>query len=715
MNRTRAIVRVLWGLAAVAALLIPAVGGTLLDGMPLDSPVDAILIGMAVPVLFALDRSVFDKTVARILVSTLLVTKVAAAALLAPQGFCTTFRTDGPVRGPVEAIEFDEPAGLMRSWDVRAHWGAGTPACSAITRRDYATRLDFPAWFVNLVESANPPRHELNLDMRGIVTVSESGRLAFGTLPEMRPSLTADDALTMAGDGRVEASLTPGSHRVELRARVSGGEWRVVPSWNGQSLWSSALVTRVAPSSIDVALWRVLPMEGALLSLALIGYWFVVALRASPLDRASIGWLALASLAAVFFAWVPMLARFAPLAIGVVIVASVARRNNVTPPAATWLIAVPWLVFAGALAARHVGEFSLYTRGNDWLTYQISAYRIYLYGFWLEAGEKLFYYQPLYRWIAGALHLAFGDSSAGELFWDGACLTIGALLAFSISKSMVGAQAAVVISMTTLAVFTLTPIWYLIGRGLAEISAAGFAWAAALLLSRARTSGLAAVIGAGVFAVLAFYARLNQMLFAGALLVFLLPLETPSRALRHPAALLRSIRASHIAAYVAVLATGVALLALRAWFYTGQPSVFAGTSFGLNHTGLAPSTLLSLPVWRSVSHSLFAEMIVNEVFDPRGLLVYAGCVTAALALLQVPVFSRIPLVASVSVIGALAGALVAHAHGYPGRFSVHLVPLATTSAMLAALTALSRWHARARRHAPSAVAATGAPQATSAR
>jgi hypothetical protein len=54
-----------------------------------------------------------------------------------------------------------------------------------------------------------------------------------------------------------------------------------------------------------------------------------------------------------------------------------------------------------------------------------------------------------------------------------------------------------------------------------------------------------------------------------------------------------------------------------------------------------------------------------------------------LALAQLLPFSRVPLAAAVATVGAVAGAFAAHAHGYPGRFSVHLVPLATAVGVLA--------------------------------
>ena len=49
---------------------------------------------------------------------------------------------------------------------------------------------------------------------------------------------------------------------------------------------------------------------------------------------------------------------------------------------------------------------------------------------WLEGGSKMFDYQALYRWISGALHLVFGDSSVGETYVDASCLLAGSLLAF---------------------------------------------------------------------------------------------------------------------------------------------------------------------------------------------------------------------------------------------------------------------------------------------
>jgi hypothetical protein len=295
----------------------------------------------------------------------------------------------------------------------------------------------------------------------------------------------------------------------------------------------------------------------------------VTTTRPTAIDRVLRPALLAATIAACAAVWTVTLARVAPLALAIVLLAPAGRRD---PGARTalWLLGVPWMVVAAVFAFPRIGEITLYSAGDDWLSYQVSAYRIYLQGYWLEAGEKLFYYQPLYRWIAGALHIVFGDSSAGEMFWDGGCLLIGAMLSFVICRPWLGGLAALIAAVLTLTLFTITPIWYFIGRGLAEISAGAFAWLAILLLLRSHHAGVPAVLAAGALAVLAFYTRLNHMLFAGSLVAFLLPLNTTSDALRRPVQLWRSIRVSYLAAYVSVLALGLLLLALRAWSYTGR-------------------------------------------------------------------------------------------------------------------------------------------------
>jgi hypothetical protein len=67
--------------------------------------------------------------------------------------------------------------------------------------------------------------------------------------------------------------------------------------------------------------------------------------------------------------------------------------------------------------------------------------------------------------------------------------------------------------------------------------------------------------------------------------------------------------------------------------------------------------------------------------DVRSLLVLAGFAGALLALVGVPVARRLPLGVAVMAVASVAGGLVARGVAYPGRFSVHVIPVAVAIAV----------------------------------
>jgi hypothetical protein len=320
---------------------------------------------------------------------------------------------------------------------------------------------------------------------------------------------------------------------------------------------------------------------------------------------------------------------------------------------------------------------------DDWLTYQVAGYRIYMNGFWLEGGNKVFDFQPLYRWITGALHLVFGDSSVGEVYWDAACLLAGGFVAFTLVERVAGFRWAIGAAAATLGTFTVGTIWYFVGRGLSEIAAAGFAFFATLAIVRAgRRPEVAAA--AGVLSVLMFYARLNQLVFAVFLAALWLPLDIPA-SWRRLSRAIAGLNPRPIVTYFATFAIGVALFMVRTWWYSGVFSLLYGTSLKNNDTGLRWATLGSAVVWKRIAHSLSALVWMNEppAPDPRALIVVAGTLLSVLALSQVPRISRLPASIAIVTIGATISSFIAHTHAYPGRMSIHLVPFAVAMTVLA--------------------------------
>jgi hypothetical protein len=62
-------------------------------------------------------------------------------------------------------------------------------------------------------------------------------------------------------------------------------------------------------------------------------------------------------------------------------------------------------------------------------------------------------------------------------------------------------------------------------------------------------------------------------------------------------------------------------------------------------------------------------------FDLRSVPVVAGAVVAVLALARIKPFGALPFNAVVLCLAGLSGALVARGTAYPGRFSIHLIPV----------------------------------------
>jgi hypothetical protein len=639
VTERRRYARPVWLALAATAVLWPSRFIGPLDGIPLDGKSEALVIGLALPALWWLTRGRPLSSAARAAIVGLIVWKAATGVAAQQQGLCARTTMTGPLSGTAMTMRIEEPHGFLRSWDVRADLWAEQPACTAILTRPVRTLQDFPAWFVNVTDQIVGKR-DFTIDIRGFAT--ESGQVV----------------------------------PITQSIAVTGEALHYEPDVNGEPLFGSALTTVDRPGAIDRALGAWAWLVSPLLCAALVSSLALAVVRRFRGELALWLWVAAASIVAVLLAqpaagtW----SRLAGLvALGAAAIPVHARARNLT--GAFLLLGIPWLAFFAARSFDQIGRFSIFST-DDWLAYQAAGYRIYVNGFWIEGGTPTFDYQPLYRWITGFLHLLFGDSSVGELYWDAACLLIGALLAFQLVRATAGFRWGLVAGGATLATFLVGTPWYFVGRGLSEIAAAGFAFLAMLFLLRAKIGGMRWVAAATAMAILMFLSRLNHLLWVALLPAMLISLRVPA-SWRAIAGALPAPRA--LALYATGFIAALLLFMTRTWYYTGDFSLFQGTSLRHNDTGLRPWTLLDGEAWSRVAHSLAAFAWMNEPPrpDPRAIVMAAGVVIGAAAVFQVPIARRLPAALVLAAAGAAAGAFFAHAHGYPGRFSIHAVPLAS--------------------------------------
>ena len=698
-----------WGLAAAAALLWPARISGPFDGVPLDAPAEAILVGVVLPALLWLHPRFLATSFARACVVALLGWKALTALVFVQDGWCVRFEP------PAQIVK--DGTGAPHSWDVRADWRSAEPSCSAIMTRPYDHFSRFPAWFFNLPPpndswpsaTDRPPGATTVMTVAGFLHARQPGHLQIVTGPDVAATVNIGGRATSRDDqARSGIAVEPGVQKVLIDATLTGDRWQLVPLWNGTDLWSRSIATVQRPSGFDLAVrpWIAWVSPGLVLALAVA--WlasFAARIRNADVLAWTIGASSCIGLLAVTGDGRP--GRWAIIfLLGACFLRIPARLRNTFGAFA--LIGIPWLTLIVVVSAPLAGRFTMYDVGSDFWMFQRFAYRIVMQGYWLEGGSPTFWFQPLYRWMAGGLHVIFGDSSVGEAFWDGAWVLVMAMFSFHLTKRIAGFRWGLGAAVMTLTIFTLGTTWVHIGRGLSEISSAGLVSLAVLAALRSRHGSWRLAITAGVLATLAFYTRLNNLPMALAVSAFALPVRQPVRTMFRPETWAARTSWRTFIAVTLSLCLGLLLFAWRTWHYTGVFSVFYGTQrdlLAIWQPGMAVGTGLERMVG-----SVMMVLTMNDParFDPLALPLLLGAAISVLAIAGVPRVRELPLGPVVFCLSGLVGSLVARGSAYPGRFSIHMI--AVTCAIVtctAALVTPSRLRKGTRR-------STASPRATAA-
>jgi len=665
----------------MVALLWPGRLAGPLDGAPLDRVPEAILIGLVTPLLWWLGASFLRSRVARLLITALVLLKAASLPLV-QDGWCVQFDTPKPLVA--------DSTGRVHAWDVRADWLSEAPRCSAIITRPYREYREFPAWFFNLPPADHnlpqladrPPYASFDMTVSGYLHAEERGELIVETGESMTTELVIDGAaVSVVSPSRSQVVIEPGRHSVQIKSRITGNRWSFVPLWNGVPIGSTgfALATVSAPTTSDARIREGLSLLTQLVSAVLIVGWIVSFFRSWG-DPVTLTFGVGASLLLAWLGSPNADFKMTPIAIGAITALGAAVFLNVPQRSqnlrgAFLLIGVPWLAFVTAAQVHHVGRFSLYAAGDDMWTFQRFAYRIYLQGYWLEGGEPTFWFQPFYRWIAGAWHMLFGDSSMGEFWWDAVAVLASALFAHLTVAALFGFRWGIAAAVLALTIVMHSPMWMFVGIGLSDIASAGFIYLSALVMASARERAdarIAVALFAGLLGAIGFYTRLNNLPMALAVSAFAIPLTVTTAGWWRVTPWLPHVSWRSVIGVVSMIALAMFVFTLRTYHYTGVFSFVHGTTWG-NHALWRPDQ----PAAENLSAMLSSLMMVLTFNDPPQFAWYAlplliGFVVAVASILGVRGL-QVPLPLALFFLVACSGALAARGVAYAGRFSVHLL------------------------------------------
>jgi hypothetical protein len=516
------------------------------------------------------------------------------------------------------------------------------------------------------------------MTVSGYLHAADPGDFILETGETMETQVVVDGrVIEPESPSRHQASIDRGRHFIQIKSRLTGNRWTFVPLWNGAPIGSPGFVpaTTTVPSPTDARVRGPLTWLIQIVAGGIVLGWIVALARRWP-DRAM---LAFAVTASVILGWLGAHPRedfsMTPWARWSITALAAAIWLRVPPPlqtlkAAFVVIGIPWLTFVTAVHASHIGRFSLYAGGDDMWKFQRFAYRIYLQGYWLQGGELTFWFQPFYRWIAGALHMMFGDSSMGEFWWDAICVLWFALLAHQATAAAHGFKWGLAAAVLALTIAMQGPTWMFVGLGLSDIASAGFIYLAALLIASARLRGgvsLPVALAAGALASIGFYTRLNNITMAAATAAFALPLTMTAGELWRPKHWLATVSWRVVCGIAGMIALALLLFAARTYYYTGVFSVLHGTTWR-NHA-----------LWQQGPSAMLSSLMMVLTFnDPPRFAWYAlplliGAIVALLALLNVRGFREVPAPLALFFAVACSSALAARGVAYAGRFSVHLL------------------------------------------
>ena len=661
-----------------------------LDGAPFDDASDAVVLGLLLPLLLWLTPAAFLTRRARVIILALVAWKAFSAAALVQDGWCARVEPSRPY--------VNDGTGAAKSWDVRTDWLAADPRCTAIATRPYLADEEFPVWFFNLSPKMNegpqpedaPPLAVTRLTMRATIDTDGPGLLQVRTSSSVAAALTVDGA--EAGIGG--AQLAAGTHEVTIAATLTDINWMLAPLWNGDDAFG-VLPATVAPRSAIDRLFRPWARWISFVLIALLVAMGVASLWQQIAEWRIAAWVAgsIAAGAAVAM-WMPP-RRWHYTMLALVAAARLPLPESLSNVRGAFILLAPfWLALHVVDTYLDIGfhRMQLLMPGNDWWQFQRYAYRIYMQGYWLEGGELTFHFRPLYRWIAGALHLLFGQSQTGENYWDAVGVLVIALFAFEVVRQLRGFRWGLVAGALSLTTYLSGPGHVFIGRGLSEISSAAFLYLSALCVLAARASRSSPLlVAAGVFAVLGTWTRENNLPMALAVAIFAWPLAVPASVMWQPRQWFANVWRPPLLAIPLALVIGIGLFALRTWHYTGEFTMGLGTR--VNRSSVWQPGM-SWPDWLS-SMSSSVMMIATTTDPPRfhngAIPILAGAALSVIALMGAPFARRLPFALAAWTIAGFAAALIVRSDAYSGRFAIHVVGSTVAVLTVAIATAYYRF------------------------
>jgi hypothetical protein len=691
-------------------LMLPSGVEAALDGLPWMKPGEAFIAAAVIPLLLLLNRKWLSFRPALLFISLLCALKIFLALASPQAGWCIRVYT-----GSQDA----KAERLARTWE--SLWCKG---CSAILSKPMDSPHELPAEWLNRLDEPERSTATPIIQLSGYAVVPRGWGLAVavsgikgglirardanGRLYEVpffkhnlghkKPFAGGEASGVLAIKGRLAfgsfkespwslAPLLISPEGQAMPARGKGVLWQDKAS-AAQSVFRVSLFRALA-RSVDwgVGLWLLGWLASALIGL-FRGKVLTASVAGAALTGLAIWWALLHWGNNPLF--VPHGAAFAALGVLTILYFRKGASEAPRPGLAVLLVIGPiLLIHFGQQWAAEAGRFTLYSLGDDWLTYQRHASDIVLGGDYLMVRRQpVLYEQPLYRYVAAFLHVLFGQSTLAQNLLDVWSAIGGAALIAALAAGIGTASGWAFLAAWLYANFELGDRFLLhIGCGLQEHSAMLFmllvAWAA--LRSRSE-EGFAWPIAAGFLSVAGLWLRLDHLGVLAGLGLLMVPEVAAGWSDAWRNLLVESWhKRNHLIIYWGLLAVGVLSVIVRNGLIGGQWVLVHPDNASFIDASMWDNFLVLLDI---IDGSRQGSLLSAWVMWPGTMLGLSALI------IRYGAFKYYPLSLGISLAGLLAPYLLVQASAYYPRWSVHLLPLTCLSVAVACQGVLNWWNAK---------------------
>lgn len=331
-----------------------------------------------------------------------------------------------------------------------------------------------------------------------------------------------------------------------------------------------------------------------------------------------------------------------------------------------------------------IGRVSLFSLSDDWRTYQNFAREIFVGGDFWHRGEPIFFYQPLYRYVVGLLHVFFGQAMVAQNFLDVWAVLVTSGILLSLSLSLTGSLPAAFFAPWLYLTLELGGAFrHHIGRGLQEHTAMLFIMLTVWIMFSKKECTWKRAVGGGLLAASGFYLRMDHLgvLAAAGIVRVLHPLGGLGAAWKGwKEAFLRQRK--KIFLFWILLLSAFISVPLRnwimggAWVFTHPQNLNALWCYSWSCTLENFYKLLLTYEPNMSSPALLAAL-------PTALVLFFGTFFGIVALIyRRGPLSFFPLGLGILLLGLIVPYFWVRVVAYPPRFSIHLLPLAVLSVTL---------------------------------